>query len=510
MANPESVQLISCLPTSAKDSHVVSRAKGYRRLESLALARLESIISPPAAPGVKLFPTAYHTFFIHGLEEDIIASEYDWVNHLLYRFPERGTPREWEKVLNQLAAENSVLASWPRYRATLALAVEPVKTALKSAMDLHFPRAVDSCAKSDYLRDPINYRTETRAIQHVWNRALHEVSTLPVDADADAALLQSFLEVHALLKDPVGSLHPEVAAAFPRQLRVFQRLYSQLASVPSPSHPNHELLSKKLMAQLAYESSYLALSDLQDLAFLVISGTEQLAYIYADIDTLPRAEFSRPDRLFDVMQELVSSKIQNDGTLYLPPIAIARVPSLDRDEPSFHVIIDGNNRSTSTCMLRFLAAYPDPSMVRVSDLERYCRSRNLGPKWLCDLRDGLTSIMSQNLLEILRPHWLTVRSFAHISELPALLVQEENFMTMCMRAGTREAPVLMQPVHQSIYNDDRFCASFRAKAGQVCYTSPGFRLARKSSGTNFLDAGAWQVSILSRSPSAVGLDTDAG
>ena len=196
--------------------------------------------------------------------------------------------------------------------------------------------------------------------------------------------------------------------------------------------------------------------------------------MYTKIDRLPRAEFSVPARVLEILSEILLEATAV-GACAIAPIAIAYAAPTDPQGKLFKVIIDGNNRLTALTLLRFLATQPGPTSINPDALPTHCAAHDLGPKWIVDLREVLALLLaSQSTLALVQRLWGTICKFSQVSHVPALVVQEQNFFTLCLKRGTNEKPVLLQPMHQSFYNDDRFCIAFRAKGGQAHGRTLGF------------------------------------
>lgn len=450
----------------------------FSDLVDLALARVvDIVVASTCDPPPRLFPHSEHlrhTFFPVSVwdKHGDMETESGQLSYMLSEYPERCVPLHCSETIQGLLSTQSPLRNWLEYVAVLRQQAERAKEKALEDMCPRFPEVPPQrLCKEDFWRDPTSYPTNQQAALDLWHASLAEIAS-----DLESGKIENigaFLEVHAFLRDPIGGLTLFSA----HQIMIFFELWHRTEAFLVKSYLQVPLSHKQLQqlaAQLAVESSFLSIPSLQKINHIHFSHHHQLCYVYTTISHLRRAEFSIPDRVLEILSEILITADQTN-LCALAPIAIAYAAPMDSQGRPFEVIIDGNNRLAALTLLRFLATQIDPSNINPDDLYTHCIARGLGPKWLIDLREALASLLtSQPVLELVRKHWSTVRKFANVSRVPALVVQEQNFFTLCLRRSTNETPILLQPMHQTFYNDDRYCIAFRAKGGQAHGRTLGF------------------------------------
>lgn len=213
------------------------------------------------------------------------------------------------------------------------------------------------------------------------------------------------------------------------------------------------------MAQIAQESAFLADPQINDITYVHFSRHQQLPYVYVKLHDLPRAEFSIPEHVVEIMHEIMQEFISN-GQSRIIPIIVASVPLVSNtaSKKLSNIIVDGNNRATATMVLILLATVGLEKTDVFSNFDSYCSTHNLSLKWRIDLRSVLTILYAtedSSILSLLRSKQGLLAKFKDITRLPGLLVQEPFFHTICLqRSVTGEKPHLLQPIHQIIHNDD--------------------------------------------------------
>lgn len=452
----------------------------FSNLVDLALTRvLDIVVVSKHDPPPRLFPRSEHlrhTFFpasawdMHGDME----TEYGRISYMLSEYPERCIPLHCSETIWDLLSTLDPLGKWFEFVAHLRQQAENAKEEALQTMRPQFPEVpVLNLSKKDFWRIPVAYPTDQQAALNLWRTSLAHIAS---DLEAGRTQnIEAFLQVHAFLKDPVGGLKLFSTSQTTIFTELWCRSKAALASTYHQTSISQEQV-QQIAAQLAVESSFLSIPSLQKISYVHFSHHHQLCYVYTEIDQLPRAEFSIPARVLEILFEILL-EVTKTGACAMAPIAIAYAPPMDPQGKPFQVIIDGNNRLTALTLLRFLAIQLDPISINLDALHTHCVARGLGPKWIIDLCEVLASLLaSRSKLELVQRYWGTVRKFANISRVPALVVQEQDFFTLCLKRGTNEKPVLLQPMHQTLYNDDRFCIAFRAKGGQAHGRTLGFAI----------------------------------
>lgn len=446
----------------------LSEDETFEAISRLAIDRLLSIVDPKEhLPPPFLFPRAEDTYFYHEIQSGEVRTEYDRMLYMANKFPERGVPISCSKILNLLLEEAEVLKRWSDYGSALTTEMNQTKLEALAQMQPHLPAHGAMLSKQNFWRDPVSYETDTQVPKQLWARSLQEMASSMVKDDFTT--VKAFLRIHSFLKDPAGALHPSAASQFEVQYSFFLDLWTRFkAHYGALNLPNLGMNTyHRLLAQMALESSYLALPDMKNIEHVVVQHELQMSYFYVDIHSLPRSEFSVPSRVSELVCELLDNTARL-GRCEMAPLTIAYAVPLEETNKPFKIIIDGNNRITSLVLLHFLSCFQDLDACAVAMMDDYCKEHSLGIKWLIDLREALEFLIGGAGMRVyLAEKWHTVKRFGSVVSTPALLAQEENFFTMCMRKGSKERPVLLQPMHQTFYNDDTLCIAFRGKAGQV-------------------------------------------
>lgn len=178
---------------------------------------------------------------------------------------------------------------------------------------------------------------------------------------------------------------------------------------------------------------------------------------------------------------LLAAAANNGQACPLVPILVTTRPGFSENDRSLTPIIDGNHRATASLLLRFLANQPllaDRATMSEHLLE-YCTSHHLGKKWQIDLLEVLDELYNPRNCHF-HDHILAndqlVRNFAAVKYIPALVVQEGDFHTMCkQRSEGKPKPVLLHPFHQTLFNDDELPFALPQKAGQTHGRPEAFR-----------------------------------
>ncbi|KAH8901588.1 hypothetical protein GQ53DRAFT_851493, partial [Thozetella sp. PMI_491] len=445
-------------------------------LFQLALARVVNIIKQDHKnPPPLLFPTAEYTqssFFGVDIWDEFgnMETEFSRLMFTLSRYKERGIPATCIATVQSLLNENSILDSWPQVVDILRdQAQEALTLALRRAKAQHHSEELKNTKKA-FITFPINYATAkgTETQVCLWKRTLEEAAELLSSGNHER--VEEFLQSHAFLKDPVGGLK----GGFQRQTTHFMELlegFRRAISTETLSHQSWQMIA----AQLALESSFLAISKLRKVVYVHFSHHQVLPYIYVSLNGLPRSEFSVPKRVLEIINELVSGSTKNSMCL-IAPITVAFVAPLKPGRKPLKVIIDGNNRTTALVLLKFLATQDLNNLDKGGRLKDYCQAEGLSTKWFVDIQDVMDELRRDNSsLEILRTRKDILMIFSSILRVPALVVQEQSFHTICQSRTSDTRPVLLQPMHQTFYNDQSLSMAWPAKGGQAHGRSLGYK-----------------------------------
>ncbi|KAI0894174.1 hypothetical protein F4806DRAFT_133228 [Annulohypoxylon nitens] len=456
-------------------------------LVCLALQRMRNRIDPfSKSPPPLFFPQANSlpwNFFTSDDWEEFgnLDTEHGRLTCTLARYPERSAPSACEDTLRNLLGQRSVLESWtaavPVLQAHATAAVEEICKRQRRSLPVKGKRT----RKSDFITVPVDYEVSKSASEislHLWKRALVELATQCAGGCLTGS--QEFLQIHAYLKDPIYGL----SKSFDDQDVIFSRLLDSRFPFEKrkAEYPAAFVYCRQefewTCAQAAQESSYLANPLINKICLVHFQANHQLSYANVPLDSLARAEFSVPRHVLEVLQEMLEAAVANsEQACPIIPILVATRPSYSDQKRNLISIVDGNHRASAAMLLRFLATQVQRLLTIDREamskrLAEYCSFHGIGLKWHVDLQDVLDELLysdrSQRFLEHILSHEKLVREFAAIVNIPALVVQEEDFLTICkQRSAGKLKPVLLHPFHQTLFNDDALPFVLPQKAGQT-------------------------------------------
>ncbi|KAI0388509.1 hypothetical protein F5Y17DRAFT_201661 [Xylariaceae sp. FL0594] len=465
-------------------------------LLDLSLSRIRYAVSPSnTEPPPIPFPLAESMrwdFFTEGDWDTFgnLESEYGRLTYTLTRYPERGPLASCDGILHELLGKPSVLEAWGNFAPELETrAMEALRDVCRQQENNRSNKGKKWSTKADCVTVPVDYVASEKASEislQLWRRSLAEVASEL--ATGHSACFEQFLQVHAFLKDPIyGFVKP-----FRHQRMLFKRLVRGFEKVTPIGRLRVDEL-ERLAAQAAQESAYLSNPLLDKVSLVHFQAHHQLTYINVPLDTLARAEFSVPSHVLEVAEEMLQAAASNEGQACpIVPILVTSRPRFGRGGGGgghLTPIIDGNHRATAALMLRFLATCPlEADYAAVSRrLLGYCVDHGLGRKWQIDLLDVLrelydpSSSTRRSYLQTSDPQLLS--RFATVSHIPALVVQEEDFHTICkQRSASASASaasgvvVLLHPFHQTLFNEDELPFALPQKAGQTHGRPEAFRI----------------------------------
>lgn len=460
------------------------RNPSFEDLISLALMRMQNIAKPDSKnPPPLLFPLAesarggLFTFDDWKTFGDLEA-EHGRLTYTLSRYPERGPPSTCENAMRSLLKQKSVLVGWTTVVSDLQ---QEAATALEEVVteQCHGAARQEGTRKAAYLTVPVNYEVSESTSEislQLWKCALEEISMQLAEGRVTGAA--EFLQVHAFLKDPVYGFNKPFKLqhlAFSRLLHAFHK------TAPASSLSRKDL--ERVAAQAAQESSHLSNPLMKHVFLIDFQAHHQLVYANVSLDTLSRAEFSVPRHVLEVVEEMILAVKANDGRACpIIPILATTCPKFSRNDRLLTPIVDGNHRATASVLLRFLGhhALGADRASMAQQLIKHCTSHHLGKKWQIDLLDVLDELYqarSRRFYDCLRANQAVVGQFAPVQEIPALVVQEEDFLTVCkQRSEGKSTPVLLHPLHQTLFNDDLLPFALPQKAGQTHGRPEAFRL----------------------------------
>lgn len=438
-------------------------------------------IRPP-----RLFPTAetvfaqhftYHDWLSHG----DLETELGRMSFMLTNLPERGLPTAFAPTICQVLQAPALVAGWKRAIPQLRERAREQTRWIILRMQKQWPAQPEGIHKSSFITNPVDYETDDIAsglASQLWARALSEMTTHVCKGQPSEAEAEAFLQIFSLLKDPLGGLEniPD------KSVEYLARMLSSVAAVARQAPKTHATKADwpAAIAQAAQEALFLGCPLLEGISHVHFTGHQQLPYAYVPLDKLPRSEFSIPIHVATMVEEILIN--ESEGGCCIAPIAVSTYPALPlEDGKRIPVIIDGNHRASATMVLRMIAHYSGILTAEdyMSMLDEFCNRHGLGVKWRIDLADVLQVLRGSAFHKLLlQSKMSTVRQFLEVDTIPALVVREDNFHTVCQqRPPLADRPRLLLPIHQAIYNDDSLGFAF-PQAGQVHGRATGFKPMR--------------------------------
>ncbi|KAE8146662.1 hypothetical protein BDV25DRAFT_162066 [Aspergillus avenaceus] len=284
------------------------------------------------------------------------------------------------------------------------------------------PSVYSTAAKTTYGVERIG----SHLSRSLWERALESIPSHTKDPgnDVNESIIMAFIQVHAFVKDPIDGLRRD----FDRQRQTFLELWTDFKRQYSTRRPLNESTRQTIFAQLAQESSFLAIPKLTKLAYLHYSDHQQLPYAYASIKKLRRAEFSTPIRVLEIVRELFLMTM-DQGFSSMAPITVTYRPGADRQGRRFKVVLDGNNRLVAISLLQFLSY--QPLSTERGALQNFFQKLGYDEKWLAELDEVLNKLRQEkSLLQLVQDHSNALEYFRSVTRAPILIVQEDEFHTV--------------------------------------------------------------------------------
>lgn len=455
----------------------------FRDLVDLALLRVLDAASSLETRPPRLFPTTETVFGRYYAQDDWLIhgdleTEMGRMNYMLSNLPERGIPTGCVAPIRLILLSVSVLTAWertlPRLKNKITEEIQWVVYKMQNQQRLN----VSSYQKSRFIAIPVDYRTDTAASSYaiqLWASSLSEIVVQVSKGHFEQA--KAFLQIFAFLKDPLGGL----ASVFDKAVDLFTYMMSFLASSARQNSGNSLTRTRwhAAAAQAAQEALFLACPLLEYINYIHFTGHQQLPYVYVALDQLPRSEFSIPEHVLRIVEEILTTEsLQNEGSCSIAPISVSSYPALPIEQGKhMTVILDGNHRATATMVLRLLAERPVALTIKEPGevLDAFCTDHELGLKWKVDLAEVLESLRGSHCAALVRSRMDLVKRFRNVQTIPALVVREDNFHTACQqRPALENRPRLLLPIHQALYNDEKLSLAF-PQAGQVHGRAVGFR-----------------------------------
>ncbi|KAM4065980.1 aminotransferase class-V domain-containing protein [Hirsutella rhossiliensis] len=437
----------------------------------LAQQRIRKIAAQAyAAYPVSLYPTAEEAEVLfttaNGPRTRHANMEISRVEYMLSCVGPRRIPQVTLPLIEQLLNADDVIDSWLSVAGKLKNHTHTLTRAITFDMDASRTPAELPADTRNFVCRVVPYATEAKEqnpSRMLWTRALHDfvarVRTWSLSG------VESFLQIYAFLKDPVGGPRKDVKD----QARFFVSMLNDLKFELESMNLAPETW-EEIAAQLALESSFMAHAEVQHTAYIHFAGDEQLVYSYVDMDSLGRSEFATPAIVVGMVQEMMAlgGKICS-----VAPVTVAYGYPISSSHESRPIVVDGNNRVASILFLRFIAAHGVPDAGDVGTLRDYCRDHGLGPICFVDLCAVLEELWKNqgDVLGQLKRGAEKLSSFERARQIPVLITEEPCFLTRTVAAN---GDTILQPVHQSIFATDDLLVALPAKM-QLHGRPKGFR-----------------------------------
>lgn len=381
---------------------------------------------------------------------------------MLEQYESRQFPKAFDGICTDILAKSNLLYDWnnqiPRIDKASAIVYE------QSAKQMELSKMRDDLSYSNgeqgaYQSEPVFYQVSEAGKNlelKLWREALVQISGEL--QQNNFRNLSSFLHLYNRIKDPITPIRSRLL----RQVEIFQGLYEDSRNSSSLMDNSDSGRQQILIAQLALESSFLALPGTKDIVCVVYGGHHELPYLYVDIAKLPRGEFAGSKRVLEVLGELLNES-EKCGQAVATPITVSYCQEPFQPNPNLF-IIDGNNRATAILLMKFIeyADFDKTLILNHKDcLRRFISLYDLDIEWERDLAATL-KVINPETVDFLIGRKNIIRQFAG-AQIPALLVQEPNFHTVAVAQSRSEKIVLLQPMHQVIYNQKRWSIAIPAK-----------------------------------------------
>ncbi|HXS14821.1 MAG TPA: hypothetical protein VN711_01730 [Candidatus Saccharimonadales bacterium] len=400
------------------------------------------------------FPNAEHFQHIpftqeHWRQYGNLESEYARLHFVLDNYPNRGFPKEFAQVANLALRETNVLGAWDESHVQRERIVSDIYDNVSQRMHEqreHEPLKYHNGFEGAYQSAPIFYESsgEVRQIEkQLWLEALTQISAELQAGNPEH--LKAFLDLHASIKDPIT----QVRSQRENQVEIFLSLYKDAQeSIPAPQRTLEA--DSILIAQLALESSFLSQPGAKDVFAVIYGGHHELPYAYVDVSQLPRGELANPGRVRGVLREILDDSERYQEAV-VTPIMVSYYQEPHKAAAQMG-ILDGNNRATALLLFRYLDSVgcDRASALRREQLDRFVKDHDLAIAWERDLALALQEFKLEDWEHIQRMKDY-VKRFAYC-KVPALLVDEPNFITIAVAQSDRARIVPLQPMHQALYN----------------------------------------------------------
>ncbi|KAF5977262.1 isopenicillin N epimerase [Fusarium coicis] len=404
---------------------------------------------------VSLFPTA-------GACEVALTSTSEFQKHanletskiayMLSFISRRRIPEIMASSVSHLLETEDIIENWPLPMNTLKNQSQVLSRAVIFEMNAPRAPADFTVDRNEFVSRVVPYETESHKENlslKLWGRALADFTT---KGRWSPDRIASFLQIHAFLRDPVCGLRSNFESQRDNFLKLLKNLTKELEK-------SSQTIRKDVAAQLAAESSFLSQPLISNASYVHFSEDQQLVYSYVDISDMARSEFSCPEIVIGMIDDIINC--WSGDEIRIAPIAVANIHPVCSSHDSRQIIIDGNNRITTLTFLKFVSIYGLSNLAEAEDnLREYCRDSGFGPVYFVDfcavldtLRNKAVHILSQ-LQTVFDMGYLK-----HVTQVPCLVTEEASFITKVLVHGEEIA----QPIHQSVFATDDLLVALPAK-----------------------------------------------
>lgn len=415
-------------------------------------------------PPPVFFPNAEHfqhvPFTHRDWENGNMESEAARVDFMLNKYPNRQFPGEFDHLCSEVLCGPDILKNWSNQ----AQAVDKAAaiTYLQIISKMEESKQPDDTGYHNgeygaYQSPPAFYDVSPRSGElekALWDKALAQITR-----DLQMSYfrnLSSFLHLYNRIKDPITPIR----ASLPEQVRVFSSLYEEVQSSGYPAEIDSSQM-KRLVVQLALESSFLALPAAKGVHSVIYAGHHELPYIDVHVTRLPRGEFADPKRVTKILEEILNESERHQQAM-VTPITVAQFQEPYQANPDL-LIVDGNNRATAILIMKFInfIGFNPGELLDRDNLRRFITLHDLDIEWERDLVMALRCL-TPDLLDYLHVQQTIVKEFA-LSLAPALLVQESSFHTIAVAQSHGKEIVVLHPAHQTVYHQRRWPMAIPSK-----------------------------------------------
>lgn len=429
----------------------------FRKVEELGVARATHF-----AYGISLLPPVFfpcgeyiqHLSFPERFRQKYgnLESEHSRVALMLAEHGHiRGFPKEYEPMTKDSLGSDKVLESWRRQRGQVEEAAASLYGSILEKMQKQADFIYGNHSGQANHSLPVYYQSSEASLlaeRALWQRALEQAVT--DFQKADWTCLEDFLALYHRVKDPITPMR-----VGQDQVEIFINLYQQAVAEVKPWQRN---LSgdQVLITQLALESSFQALPAVvsKELITTRLVGHQELPYLNVKLTQLPRGEFASAERVVGVILKELLDDAEEYQEAMITPVTVSYLQEPEAEKPELF-IIDGNNRAAAVLLIKYLAenSWSFSDSVDFSEMRSFIDSHRLDVEWEVDLVGALKVLSQhQDLQDRLVKTKEVVGVFAQ-GQVPALLVQEANFFTVAVNLSEEtDEVVLLQPMHQAIYN----------------------------------------------------------